>query len=135
MTYQQFGNPMHGYQQPYFQQPVQDQLGQLRMQQYHQPMQLQQVTDPIWVVGIQGANAFLMAPNSRATLFDSTAPVFYVKSTDETGKPLPLEIFDYAKRVGEPAATNTADFVTRKEFEELSNAVKSLIPRKEDADA
>lgn len=133
-----FGNYYGGFQNYY--QP-QDQLGQLRMQQYHQQpmlpqqMQPQQITDPIWVVGVEGANAFLMAPNTRATLFDSTAPVFYVKTTDGTGKPYPLEIFDYSRRGGEPTAVNAADYVTRKEFDELANAVKSLIPRKEDADA
>lgn len=36
-------------------------------------------------------------------LWDSTAPVYYEKRADAQGKPLPLEVYDYKRRGGEPS--------------------------------
>ena len=44
-------------------------------------------TELIKVSGENGANAYAMAPNSSAALFDTTASVVYIKTTDGAGYP------------------------------------------------
>ena len=56
------------------------------------PQQLPK-TDLITVNGENGANAYMMAPNSRAPLFDTTAPILFVKTTDGAGYAT-VEAFD-----------------------------------------
>ena len=61
--------------------------------------------------------------------------VFYLKSADASGMPLPLRIFDYKERTtaaqqalgGSVAAesVNFDNFVTRKEFDELKASIAS----------
>lgn len=55
-----------------------------------------------WVQGEAGAKAYPVAQNSTVLLMDSEAEVFYIKSTDMSGMPLPLRIFDYKERVNTP---------------------------------
>lgn len=51
-----------------------------------------------WVSGEAGAKAHLVAPNTTVMLMDSEASVFYLKSADMSGMPLPLRVFDYKER-------------------------------------
>ncbi len=53
-----------------------------------------------WVSGEAGAKAHLVAPNTTVMLMDSEASVFYLKSADISGMPLPLRVFDYKERTG-----------------------------------
>lgn len=105
--------------------PQQDQMYRA---QYAQQMagvqQLQQPTQgaPIWVQGEAGAKSFLVAPGQSLILMDSEAEVFYIKSTDASGVPMPLRIFDYKERTGaqrpsQAAQTPSVEYVTRAEFE------------------
>lgn len=41
----------------------------------------------IWVVGENGADSYLVAPGQTVLLWDSTAPVIYMKSADNLGRP------------------------------------------------
>ena len=88
------------------------------MQQPQQPTQ----GAPIWVQGEAGAKSFLVAPGQSLILMDSEAEVFYIKSTDASGVPMPLRIFDYKERTGaqrpsQAAQTPSVEYVTRAEFE------------------
>lgn len=88
------------------------------MQQPQQPTQ----GAPIWVQGEAGAKSFLVAPGQSLILMDSEAEVFYIKSTDASGVPMPLRIFDYKERTGaqrpsQAAQTPSLEYVTRAEFE------------------
>ena len=129
MAYQQFGNPMYGYQQqPYYQQPVQDQLGMLRSQQ--QPQQTAPAA-PLWVQGEAGAKAYPVAPGSSVILMDSENNVFYIKSADQSGMPM-MRTFDYVERTAahnqpvQAAMPMQAEFVTRSEFEALRQQIAAL---------
>lgn len=87
----------YGYQpyytpyQPY-QPPMPDQLAQLRAGQYQplqnmqQPPQQQNNTQIVWVPGGQAAFEYPVAPNSAVALWDSTAPVIYLKQADASGQ-------------------------------------------------
>lgn len=86
----------------------------------------------IWVQGEAAAKAYPVASGQSVQLMDSEESVFYIKSTDQSGMPQPLRIFDYKERTSErstpAAAKNTNDdFVSRKEFEEFREDVKRSI--------
>ena len=71
---------------------------------YTQPQQMQpsqQQNERIWVQGADAARAYLVAPNGFARLWDSTQPVFYEKSADNTGRPF-IETYEYKKREAVP---------------------------------
>ena len=140
--------PNYGYQYPYYgaQPPMADNLAQLRMNANQmqnavtsqpapqQPMQ-QQSSQIIWVSGEAGAKSYLVAPGNTVMLLDAENSVFYLKSADASGMPLPLRIFDYKERTttaqqafgGSVTAEslNLDNFVTRKEFDELKASIAS----------
>lgn len=84
-----------------------DMLGQLRGQQMpmQQPMQMQQPQSNgiVWVQGESAAKSFPVAPNTTVMLLDSEASVFYLKTSDASGMPLPLRVFDYKERTQNPS--------------------------------
>lgn len=140
--------PNYGYQYPYYgtQPPMPDNLAQLRMNanqmqnavtsqpMSQQPMQ-QQSSQIIWVSGEAGAKSYLVAPGNTVMLLDAENSVFYLKSADASGMPLPLRIFDYKERTTTAQqsfggsvtveSVNLDNFVTRKEFDELKASIAS----------
>lgn len=98
--------PYYGYQpyQPY-QPPMADQLMQLRQNQFQPNMQQvpqQQAPSIVWVQNEMEAANYLVAPNSAVTLWDSNAPVVYLKQADASGKPS-MKIYDLVERSQRPA--------------------------------
>lgn len=84
----------------------------------------------IWVQGEAGAKAFPVGNGSAVMLMDSESDVFYIKSTDANGVPLPLRIFEYKERElnqnkNTESNLNIDNYITRDEFEakiaELNN--------------
>ena len=137
------------YFNPYYPQPMPDNLMQMRQQQMMQPMQ-QPMSQPVqqnpiaqggvqWVSGEQEARGYLIAPNSAVALWDSTAPTVYLKQADASGKPT-LKIYDLVERAETPRTApqeKGAEFVTRKEFDALAalvGEIKGKKKRKEDDD-
>lgn len=131
MAYPNFYNP---YPQQMYQPPMQDQLAQLRQGQYQQMQQAPQQGNNgiIWVQGEAGAKSYLTAPGNTVLLMDSEGSSFYLKSSDASGMPLPLRIFDYTERT---AASKTAsaspqnpgvEYVTRQEFDALAARMEAL---------
>lgn len=140
--------PNYSYQYPYYgaQPPMPDNLAQLRMNANQmqnavtqpsmppQPMQ-QQSSQIIWVSGEAGAKSYLVAPGNTVMLLDAENSVFYLKSADASGMPLPLRIFDYKERtttaqqafggVVTGESVNLDNFVTRKEFDEWKASIAS----------
>ena len=94
-----------------------------RMQGYPQQMTMnQQPQQLIRVTGLDGAKAYQMAANSTAALFDAGEDLMYIKSTDGAGFPT-IRVFRFEPV--EQVAQVTNDFVTRKEFEELKEALRN----------
>lgn len=77
-----------------------------------QNVQVQQ-DERIWVQGIEGANAYLVAPNSFVRLWDSQANVFYEKHTDASGRPF-TEIFEYKKKSDQKPQVGNTDSLESK---------------------
>ena len=88
----------------------------------------------IWVQGEAGAKSYNILPNQSVLLMDSENNVFYIKSSDISGMPKPLRIFDYTERVpvvkAEQPVAEKVEYVTREEFEkkiaEITNAKQSV---------
>ena len=107
-------------------QPAQPQIQQTVPQQ-------QAAAGITWVQGEAAAKAYPVGSGQSVLLMDSENSLMYIKSTDQSGMPLPLRVFEYTER--RPSSTETgnakeppaADFVTRAEFE----AFKEDIKRKE----
>lgn len=87
--------------------------------QYQQ--QVQNDSPITWVQGENGAKSYLVGAGKTALLMDSEQHRFYLKSTDNSGMPMPLRIFEYtevtANGVPHNAVTETPDYITREEFE------------------
>lgn len=83
----------------------------------------------VWVQGEVGAKAYPVAPGSSVLLMDSEEAVMYIKSTDNSGMPLPLRVFDYTERTAQAKADTQAPVIeiTRQEFDELRAEVRKLM--------
>ena len=71
-----------------------------------------------WVNGEVGAQAYLIAPNSTVLLMDSDNPIFYIKTSDLSGKAT-IQAFKYEEinPTSPVPASNSMNYVTREEFE------------------
>lgn len=122
------------YQNPYYPQPMPDNLMQMRQQQMMQPAPPPVPQNPVatggvqWVSSEQEARGYLIAPNSAVALWDSTAPTVYLKQADASGKPT-LKVYDLVERTETPRTApqeKSVEFVTRKEFDALAALVGEL---------
>ncbi len=138
-----YNNGYYGYGMPFYG-AVPDNLVQLRNGQATQPPMAQPAMPQpqsgnglIWVQGETGAKSYLVAANSTVMLMDSEADVFYLKSADASGMPMPLRTFKYTEVTsnnnpqpqGVPAqAISAADldrYVTREELNEILANISS----------
>lgn len=128
------GFPMN-YQQMY------PQYNFVPQQQIQQPVVPQQPTNDngiLWVQGEAGAKSWAVAPGKSVMLMDSESNTFYIKSSDQSGMPMPLRIFDYTERTAtqqmQPQAApqhtdiDVSKFVTK---EELNEKLDELFSKKE----
>lgn len=137
VTYQ---NPYYNqYQQPVNAQPQQPQMQQVQQQpiqsvsqQFQAPQSNGQGVN--WVQGEAGAKSWLIAPNTTVLLMDSEADVFYLKSADASGVPLPLRIFDYTERPSEArkptvdaSKDKSIDYVTKDDLKSNLATLKGQI--------
>lgn len=49
----------------------------------------------MWVQGEAGAKSYLVGAGQSVLLMDSESSRFYIKSTDNSGMPMPLRVFEY----------------------------------------
>ena len=90
-----------------------------------------------WVQGEAAARSWLVAPGSSVLLMDSDESVFYIKTADASGMPLPLRVFDYKERAQDaaraaqpPTAGNSTPYATKADVDAIQgeiNAIKSQI--------
>lgn len=98
------------------------------------PTTSQQINAINWVQGEAGAKAVPVAPGQKALLMDSETNVFYVKSSDVSGMPLPLRIFEYKEvskvATDEDIAGPQNTYVTHEELEKALAELRQ--PQKEE---
>lgn len=86
-----------------------------------------------WVQGEAAAKSYPVGAGQSVLLLDSESSTMYIKSTDQSGMPLPLRIFDYKERTQEHsggagvALNDAGDYITRKEFDEFKEDVKRSV--------
>ena len=87
-------------------------------QNYGQNYQQNQGSGIVWVQGEAGAKSYLVGAGQSVLLMDAEKSTFYIKSTDVSGMPLPLRVFDYTERTqAAPGQAQAApEYVTREEF-------------------
>lgn len=94
-----------------------------QQQSYPQAYPQQSNNGIVWVQGLEGAKAYPVASGASVMLMDSEENVFYIKTTDQSGMPSPLRVFDYTERTETPKV-DTSTFVTREEFEKRISELK-----------
>ena len=128
---------------PTYYDPVQQPMGQFN-QQFQQPTNQFPNQQPVrqnnggfvWIQGGEaGAKSYLVAPGETVMLMDAENPVFFLKSADASGMPMPLRIFEYKERTETPSQVfsstvtdqnvNLDNFVTREEFEQRMASMAS----------
>ena len=97
-------------------------------QQYYQyPQMMTQQNQPtsiIWVQGEREAAAYPVAPNNAVALWDSDAPVIYLKQADAAGKPS-MKAFDLVERAEQ----------SKKEPDNYDSIMKSISEMRSDIDS
>lgn len=129
--------PYYGY-QPYqlYQPPMADQLMQLRQNQFQPNMQQvpqQQAPSIVWVQSEAEAMTYPIAPNNAVTLWDSNAPVIYLKQADASGKPS-MKIYDLVERNSRPVQTmqtQAVEYATKDELAALAARLDAITTTKE----
>lgn len=137
------------YRPTYYDPVQQNPMGQFN-QQFQQPInQLPNQQPPrqnnsgfVWIQGGEaGAKSYLVAPGETVMLMDAENPVFFLKSADASGMPLPLRVFEYTERNNAPTGDFKGGtigfsemddrFVTREEFERRMASIGSQCKCKE----
>lgn len=93
--------------------------------------QTQNGNNLIWVSGEAGAKAYLVAPNTTVTLWDSEAQVIYLKSADASGMPS-MKIIDYTIRNNTPQETvrdSHNEFAMKTDVESIRKDILALNER------
>lgn len=101
-----------------------------------QPTQLttQQTQNPssiLWVRNNQEAAMYPVAPNNAVALWDSGAPVIYLKQADAAGKPS-MKTYDLVERIEKPVESvsaqegNNTTYATKSELAALAGVVKDV---------
>lgn len=91
---------------------------------YNQPVNQD---ERIWVQNETSAEAYLVAPNGFVRLWDSNKPIFYEKRADATGRPYPMEAYEYTKIASNRGLDNEGEQLAIKEqIEALSRRIEAL---------
>ena len=77
------------------------------------------------VHGEEGANAFPVAPGQKVALIDADNAVIYVKSTNQFGQSLPLEIYDMVLR--KPLVQDVSQATPAMSKDEIINEVNTAV--------
>lgn len=91
----------------------------------YSPYTLQQSITMFPVHGEEGANIFPVAPGQKVTLIDADNAVIYVKSTNQFGQSLPLEIYDLVLR--KPPVQDIPQATSAMSKDEIINEVNTAV--------
>ena len=94
---------------------------------YYQNYTAQQNNGIIWVQGEAGAKSYLVGAGQSVLLMDSESSSFYIKSTDISGMPMPLRVFDYTERKNgaqTQSGVSMSEYVTRDELNKRLAEIK-----------
>lgn len=107
-----------------------------QMGQYQQQAQQNASNGVFWCHGLAEAERWQVVPGNAVAIMDIDAPVLYIRSCDNTGKPS-TQIYDLHQRTGRPpepapaAAPDMSDYVRRSEFNDLAAKIAALTQKEE----
>lgn len=108
---------MYGQYYPSYQQPS------YQPQSYQQPS----TDERIWVQNEAAADAYLVAPSGFVRLWNASQPIFYEKRADATGRPLPMEVYEYTRRTSvDEQKQAQANIDWNNELNELTKRIEAL---------
>ena len=85
----------------------------------------------IWVQGETGAKSYMVSPGNTVLLMDSEGSRFYLKSSDASGMPLPLRVFEYAEitaSTGRDKKTeDNTTYATKAEFAAFKDEINTIL--------
>ena len=88
----------------------------------------------IWIQGENAAKSYMVAPNCTVLLMDSESQRFYLKSSDASGMPMPLRVFEYSEiaqnSANKPSESSTMDlssYATKAEFDAFKSAIQGIL--------
>lgn len=93
--------------------------------------QTQNPSSILWVRNNQEAAMYPVAPNNAVALWDSGAPVIYLKQADAAGKPS-MKTYDLVERAEKPVESisaqegNNTPYATKSELAALAGAVRDV---------
>ena len=97
------------------------------------PSPLNSTSSILWVIGRAGADAHPVVPGNEVALFDSTAPIVYLKKIGLDGKPEYLKTYDLVLREERDEKAEKLDlsvYITRDEIADLiSSATRAEVDR------
>ena len=121
------------YQNQYYTQLAQSYAPVQAQQQNVAPVQ-QNNNGIIWIQGEQAAKSYMVAPNTTVMLMDSESQRFYLKSSDASGMPLPLRVFEYTEttqtakqKEADAPAVDFSAYATKAEFDAFRNEIQGLL--------
>lgn len=115
---------MNGYNNPFM--PNYSQINPMNAM----PQQTAQ-DERVWVSNQQAAESYLLAPGSFVRLWDSSVNRFYEKRADATGRPLPMDIYEYSRVTAQTPIPNeesikiSMDDINAR-FEEINSRIDKL---------
>lgn len=87
-----------------------------------------QTSSIVWVQGEAGARAYPVPANTTMLLMDSESETFFLKSTDASGMPQPIRIYEYAEVVSTPQVSE--DLATKEDIKKLHKRLDNIMKRK-----
>ena len=88
----------------------------------------------IWVQGIEAAKSYMVAPNNTVLLMDSENPRFYLKTSDASGMPMPLRVFEYteivqngANKAVDSPAVDLSSYATKAELDAFRDEIQAIL--------
>lgn len=115
----------YNLQNPYFNPTnYNPQMSQIQEQNFQESCGL------IWVQGEAAAKAYPVLKNNTVALWDSESQTIYIKSVDNLGMPT-MRVLDWVERqnpkmVQTVTPTNTVEYVTRQEFDDIVKRLNNL---------
>lgn len=94
------------------------QMPQMMTPQQSPQNQQSQSTGIVWVQGEAAAKSYPVGPGNTLLMLDSEDSVFYIKTVDASGMPMPLRVFEFTERSEIVRSQDAENFITRDEFEE-----------------
>lgn len=84
----------------------------------------------VFVTSELAAQCYPVGAGNTVLLIDFDHHMFWIKSTDSNGVPMPMRAFDFAERAAEQVDSNTQitdNQVSREEFDELKKMIEDLV--------